>query len=158
MIVESSYWKEDIQRIADRLQKRSKQKRWPERSFYLVEKDVFIAFYGIRKLIEAKKLTQATEKMSIQLYTYPTTGYGVTRLNSHNIDRLFDLEKPQKQTRELKFICNQIIHSYVFTPALTEDNGLAGIMFSSERERNQSLYFMETDHLIKALKQSHQIT
>ena len=61
MIWESAYWKEELLRQAEDLKKRSTQTKWSERSLARLEKTIMIGFYSIRKLIEAKKVSDAYE-------------------------------------------------------------------------------------------------
>jgi hypothetical protein len=55
--------------------------------------------------------------------------------NNHPIDKLYDFEKEYQETRDLEFIYGRFIHSFVFTPYLTEENRLAGILFTSDRDK-----------------------
>ena len=57
MIAESYYWKRELLRVAARLRRRLTQRRWPEASFSVVEMDLMVGFYAIRKLAEAKKIS-----------------------------------------------------------------------------------------------------
>jgi len=56
-MLESHCWKEYLSRIAKRLDRWKTQRRWSERSICIFERDILIAFFCIRKLIEAGKLT-----------------------------------------------------------------------------------------------------
>lgn len=53
MITESELWKEDLVKTANKLLKRSVQKKWSKRSWFCLEKELFIGFYTVRKLIES---------------------------------------------------------------------------------------------------------
>jgi len=58
MIIESRYWKKELLKIADKLSKRLiYRKRWSEAQFGTFEKEIMIGFYIVRKLIEAKKIS-----------------------------------------------------------------------------------------------------
>jgi hypothetical protein len=156
VISESRFWKEDIEKIAKRMRKYSIQSRWTERSHVNFEKDLFIAFYAVRKLIEAKKLTRTVLGLQLKASSFPSTGKGVTHLNSHKIDEHFDLEKKTSENLDLAFVCNQIIHSYIYMTSWTEQGLLEGIMVSSDYQRNKKLYYIELNILIDCLdKVSH---
>lgn len=73
MIWESSFWKDDLVKVAGKLVKRTIQKRWPERSLASLEKDVFVSFYAIRKLIESKKISDGLLSLKIPVIGYPST-------------------------------------------------------------------------------------
>jgi len=59
-------------------------------------------------------------------------------LNSTNIEM-----------RDLEFVANQFVHSYVFVYAVDEDGGLTGFYFSSDRKKNSHLYFIPLEEVIK---------
>lgn len=153
MIWDSTYWKDDLAKTAETLKRRSTQTRWVERSFVNLEKDVFIAFYSIRKLIEAKKLTDETVNITFKLQTYLPTGKNVTLINWHKIDELYNMEKKSSEQRKLGFICDQIIHSYIFIPTFDSDNTLHSILFSSDHQRSNKLFQMRVNELVDCISQ-----
>ena len=59
MISDSFPWREELLRVAGRLEKRKAQRRWTERTMFLVERDIMISAYAIRKLKEANKIPTA---------------------------------------------------------------------------------------------------
>jgi hypothetical protein len=152
MIFESACWKEDIAKIAERMKKRKTQKRWPERALVNIEKDVFFAFYAIRKLLEADKLSQTIADFTLNARSYSATGKPVTKMNWHRLDELYDLTKLQQESLALRFICNQIVHSYVFAPSFGEDDALEGILFCSDFKRNEKLYALDVDEIVICLE------
>lgn len=143
MIWSSSYWKTDLLRLADKLQHRRRQRRFSERSIANLEKEIFFAFYAIRKLLEAKKLTQRAGHRSVPVEAYPSTGKGVTFLNfafvGFEIEKHFDLMKKINEKVSLGFLCNQVIHSYIYFPEFYRDR-LTRIWISSDRMRNKKLF------------------
>jgi hypothetical protein len=152
MIWESSDWKEDLLKTALKLSKRTHQKRWTERSFFLFEKEIFFAFYSIRKLMEAKKLSNCVVEAEIQLQAFKSMGLPVTRLNQHKIDQLYDLENPSSESIKLKDVCNQFIHSYIFVPCFGEFDELNGIIFCSDYSRKHKVFKIAIADLIEVLK------
>lgn len=67
MIYESSYWKSDLLKLATRLQLRLIQTRWGKKNLYTLEKEIFIGFYSIRKLIESKKVSSSIKNKSYEI-------------------------------------------------------------------------------------------
>jgi hypothetical protein len=140
VIWESSYWKNDLGERAAWLRKRLSQKRWLEASFARLEQSVMLGFYSIRKLIEARKLSDATISHQVSLATYPWAGKPVTLLNWHKLGELYDLDACQPITRDVRFLCNQFIHSYVFLPVFDDNELLHGLFIASDHERNRTVY------------------
>jgi len=152
MISQSHHWKKDLIKLAERMSKRSKQRRWTERSYFLFEKDVFFAFYSIRKLLEADKLSQDVANLSLNVVSYPALGKKVTKINNFDLTKLYDFSKGDKANLKLLLTCHQIVHSYIFTPVVNEDHSCTGIMFCSDRTRNKALYEMELEELVKCIQ------
>lgn len=74
MIQDSVPWKEELLRIAIRLERRRTQERWADRSGYLVERDVMVSSYTIRKLVEATKVSDKLVGRSFTVAMYPLIG------------------------------------------------------------------------------------
>jgi hypothetical protein len=105
-------------------------------------------FYSIRKLTESAKLTDQVSQMTVALRSHSATGRRVHLLNLHRIDKLYDFEKSQTRTVLLPFLCNQIVHSYVFSIYFDEERRLAGVFVSSDRERSKELLEVSIETII----------
>ena len=58
MISESWYWKKPLLDMAKRLRKMRSVRKLTQRQLVQIERDIFIGFYSVRKLIETRtKLT-----------------------------------------------------------------------------------------------------
>ncbi len=139
MIGESFYRKADLLAQSVRLKKRMKQRRWPDASFARCEQTIMLGFYSIRKLIESKKLTDGAVKRPIAITSYSATGVIPDLLNRHDIEQLYDLAKPARRDVTLPRLCNQFIHSYIFTLLLDEENKLSAVLVASDRQRYEAL-------------------
>ena len=153
MIYESKFWKDDLLKQAKNLWSRVTQKRWTENSFARLEQTVMLGFYSIRKLIEAKKLSDLVANQDIEVFVYKSKDEPVTRINKSRIGKLYDFNDEQVISKSLIFFCNQFVHSYVFEIAVNENNCLDGIFASSDRERNQALYYIKIHKLINIFEQ-----
>jgi len=154
MIWESNVWKDDLLRKADMLESGQKQTRWVPAAFARVEHNLMIGFYAIRKLIEAKKLCDSIVGQSVDLVIYPSTGDIPNLLNWHHIERFYNFEKGSNEFRNLLYVCHQIVHSYIFVPIFSESQqGLSGILFTSDRQRSDILHFASVDEIIRLFRQ-----
>jgi hypothetical protein len=151
MIWESHYWKEDLVRLSSRLRKRAKQRRWPERSLATLEKEIFVVFYAIRKLVEARKLSERIVKQHVPLEAFKYSGkQRITLLNwNRKFGDAYEFSKPKRIKVPLTLLCNQIIHSYVFKEMFDEHGMLSGVFISSDRERSRRLLFIEIGEVSK---------
>lgn len=153
MIWESSYWKDDLLKIAAKLKARTKQKQFSERSLANIEKEVFFAFYATRKLIEAKKLSDSVTNLHVAVDSYSWKGKPVTHFNwNRKLGILYDFKKKKSASLTLRLVCNQIIHSYIFTECFNSNGTLNGIMFCSDRERTKQLYCLDLSTIVRLLK------
>jgi hypothetical protein len=140
MIWESSYWKEDLLKQAEALRKRTTQRRWPESSFARLEQSVMLGFYSIRKLVEARKLSDHVVSSAIPVTTYQPTGKPITYLNWDHLGELYHLDQASPGSLGLVELCNQFIHSYIFMPEFDENGKLVSIFVASDRARQRQLY------------------
>ena len=152
MIWESAYWKDDLLRLTRILKQKRHQKIWRESSLAIVEKTVMTGFYIIRKLMEAKKLSDTIVSQKIPTQRHQHRGKPVALVNWHRIDRHYDLEHRSLTQRSLKWLCNQMIHSYVFIVSLDDKNSLDGLYFASDRERNKAIHHLSLEKVIEVFE------
>lgn len=132
MIWESYYWKEDLLRISQKLKKRKNQKKWFDSSFANAEKDIMISSFMIRKLFDSNKIDKQIESKEIEVIYYESNGKEINWLKSSYPERFFKIETPISKKILIRDICNQIIHSYIFTLILNETNQLNSFWFVSD--------------------------
>ena len=120
-----------------------------EQALTQIERDVFIGFYSIRKLMDKPgALTDATRVSTWQCNVYPNKDR-VNVLNNHRIDELFDMSSRQQETKCLGFLCNQVIHSFIFCTYLDEHYAFDGVLFASDRDKDVKLYRVSAAALIE---------
>lgn len=148
MIWESWYWKKPLLDMAERLRVLKTGGDLSDEQLAQVERDIFIGFYSVRKLLETiTKVTDATKTMKVPLKLHANRE-NVNLHNKHKLDELYDLEIATSETRDIRFVCGRIIHSFIFTPCLNE-YGLAGIMFTSDIDRQSKLYSLDIDEVVR---------
>jgi hypothetical protein len=152
MIHESHYWKDDVSRRAELLRKRLQQTRWSERSTARMEQDLMLGFYSIRKLFESQKLTAALAQARVRLRVHQCRK-PVTLLNRHAVHALYDLTAHTEEEREITFLCNQFIHSYVFVLTVSQRHKWEGVLLASDRERNRVVYHVSGREIIQVFAQ-----
>jgi hypothetical protein len=151
MISESYYWKNDLLKQAKFIEAKIAQKRYTIASWSRLEQSVLLGFYSIRKLIESKKLTDKVvgENLSVQFYESSKTDE-INHMNWHQLDRHYALDKDTKRSFSLKYIANQLIHSYVLLPIWSEDEKhIQGIAFNSDKTKKKVLYIVDLKDVVK---------
>ncbi len=124
MIYEDNYWKQDLLKLANKIEKRLIQEKWYKRSFFALEKEIFIGFYIIRKLIESNAVN-------------------IKILNKKSMK----VESAKKKEISILSICNQFIHSYIFSPYIIEKK-LIGIFVSSDYKKETGCYLITIFEII----------
>lgn len=149
MIHESFYWKQPLVETAERLKALQLASELSEEQCAQVERDIFIGFYAVRRLIDTvTKLTDATKDLKLQLSCYESKK-PATWLNKYEIDELYNLQSTKQETRDLNFICGRIIHSFVFVIYTGERGGLEKILFTSDTDKDKQLYGLNVVDIIK---------
>ena len=139
MIHESSYWKDDLLKLASRLERRLIQARWGEKNFYTIEKEIFIGFYSIRKLIESKKVSDNISKKKYHIHEFPYCGNPASIL-THIKEAEYDFSNLKNTEISIYDICNQFIHSHHFVPFIPNGKNLIGFFFCSDHKIKSGLY------------------
>ncbi|UZX02480.1 hypothetical protein F8G81_07510 [Arthrobacter sp. CDRTa11] len=149
MISDSIPWREELWRVADRLEKKSKQQRWTERSSFLVERDMMTSAYAIRRLNEAHKISDVLAKTRVPVIRYARIGGVPDIWNRQEFWEHYDLENGQGDQITIPHLCNQLIHSFVWIISGNKDTELFdGAFVASENERHKHLYFLPVESLI----------
>ena len=69
--------------------------------------------------------------------------------DSSNFINNYDLKKGEDENIQIGYLLNQIIHSFSFIPVLNRDQkGLRGLLFNSDRSKNECLYHIEIRKII----------
>lgn len=150
MILESYYWKESLLDCANNLERYSKLKDIKPKDLVEIEKDIFISFYSIRKLMDTPKISDSTRELKINLNWSPNLR-NVTMLNSHKMNELYDLDDIRVETKNLRFLCNQFVHSYIFEVVIENGVGLSFCYFTSDRDKNKKIFFITVEMLVHIL-------
>ena len=146
MITQSNYWKKDLLKSIDVLEKLKKQKRWRDETHVKLEKLLLLNFYTIRKLLEIKKISDQIENKSIPIIEFPVPGKTlITIFNYHKYEEYVAFDSPKKTQLSPKKMADIIIHSLVLSPIFAENSDsnlmhLKGIVFNSDFYPNKVFY------------------
>lgn len=91
-------------------------------------------------------------KCSVQLKRYKYIGEDNFFAQSRCILSDYNTKKSERVELSLKEICNQFIHSYVWSPVYTSDmKKLYGALFSSDKNKEKFVYLLNIKDWITAL-------
>jgi len=150
MIYESAYWKEPLIKTAEWLVSVRLSERTQERTFVRIEKEMFLSFYSIRKIIEALKVSDSIREAKTGLEWHPNINH-VHHMNWEHIDLLYDLNTIKKEERDVLFLCNQFIHSFVFS-VYEQEGRIGGFYVTSDFYKDRKLYRVSLDQVVMLLR------
>lgn len=154
MISDSVPWKEELLRVAQSIERRTTQRRWTERTSFLVERDLMNAGYALRRLNEARKISDelAAERVTVQRHDLVRGPIDIW--NRHEFWEHFDMENSQPVDLTLTEFSNQLIHSWVWSLSATDSapHRFDGVWVSSDWASKNFLYFVSVDTLIRLFR------
>ena len=158
MIWESHPWREELCRVAERLEAWRSRVDWEdEYEAFQIERDVMSSAYAVRKLLEAHKLADSLARSTVRVEAYSLIGRVPEYMNWHRLDEFYDFSRSESRSLTVTQLCNQFIHSFIWmiekedTEAADDQvdaAGMAGCFVASDRQRNSSIYRVSVDDLI----------
>jgi hypothetical protein len=143
VIDDSFQWKDELVKIADRLEAKTKQKRWTDRTGYLIERDFMVSAYAMRKLIESHSVSDELGRRQIPVRHFDLTGNPPDPRSPSDIVDSYDFQNGRRRTLSVADMCHEILHSFVFTVCCGETTDLFdGIYVSSDRHTNEHVYLL----------------
>lgn len=140
MMIESRYWKEELKRIAKTIATVKRPPRWSERAHCIVERDVMVGFFIVRRLIELHKVSSATRDFTMRVFSCPARGKRVHWINEHDIHELYDLERERRETKKPLYLSNQFIHAYTSFVGRDESRNWSDVYVVSDFDRNNCIW------------------
>jgi hypothetical protein len=141
--MDATQWKRELRTAADRIVALASFRRFSERRANQLERELILAFFCVRTLMERRCLSNELLAQQITVDAHPKrTQEPTTWLNNHKIDELFDLATAETRQIDLAFLCNQVIHSTVFLP-VQDGHRFSHVLVCSDYERNRSLFLIE---------------
>lgn len=138
MIWESIYWKNDLIKISQRLEKVLTKKSIRESSYIKIEKDIMMGFFIVRKLIDSHKISDEVliqQIPTIECHQVKDTVIDVMSLNSFH--HRYDFKMQVKGSLNIRKLCNFVIHSLVFAPVTISGKGLTGILVNTDESQSK---------------------
>lgn len=141
MVNESSYWKADLAREVENINRRLRRyKSLKKRDLspsevlaYHIERFAFLVAFIARKLLDSSKLSQQLESESLNLTAYPARKRRYKRKDDeHEIMERYLFSRPTRHAISLRRLCDILIHSSEFNIVFNEERELS-LAFNSER-------------------------
>ena len=146
---ESVYWKKQLLNTAKWLRSVKLSECSRDSTYFRVEKEIFFGFYSIRKLFDTYKVSDTTKAATIEL-TWHRNTVPVNYLNWHKLDECYDLSSEHTEVCDIRYLCNQFIHSYVFLIKI--DLRIEGVFVASDRMKNERVYFVTLSDILHVFR------
>lgn len=148
MFYESFYPKNELKNLSKQLIEYKKRFLLYDNWQYNLEKNCFIWFYFIRKLLESKyKITDNIRKISIEVETCKFIWKKRLYQPIWDYDE-YDFENPQKISINIIELTHQFIHSQLFFWEKIK-KGLSYVYVSSDFQLYKKLYKIDIDSIIE---------
>lgn len=152
MIFESGPWKQQLLRDAGTLKRMSKIRLGENNEDALLarlERLIFVGAYSMRKLHESGKLSTDWTKVKLSCSRFEFIGPSApTILDSHKIETLYDLSSPLDVRMPCDEFCDRVVHSFIFSPVLSEEGSVEGFYLTSDRLKKQCLWLVPLAEVI----------
>ncbi|ODU24270.1 MAG: hypothetical protein ABS95_02050 [Verrucomicrobia bacterium SCN 57-15] len=106
----------------------------------MLERELIIGFFIVRRLIEMHKLSSQTRDLALTIFACPARGRIVNRMNACDIDDLYDLERETRMTKKPLYLSNQFIHSYISFIARDETGNFSDVLIVSDFDRKHCIW------------------
>lgn len=137
MIDDSAAWRDELVAVADRLEAATKQKRWGDRTEFLIERDFVWSAYILRKLTETGTAADNRRRC------IPARRYDVTATPADDIADSYDLDNGRRTLLPVAELCHEIGDNAVFAFCCGETTDLYdGIYVASNRNRSDHVHLV----------------
>ncbi len=158
MSFESIYWKKDLKRDISFILKKMdinldqiENDEKFEQIFSTIEIKLFIIAYSLRKLIDTKKVIDKLSDAQLKVSAYPKNSKRLTLMNNHRFEEQYDFNKKQEKKLKIRYICNQIIHSYIFQ-LVGYKSKIFYVFFNSDDQKNKYLFKIKIKDFLKIVE------
>jgi hypothetical protein len=153
MITESYYWKKPLLAGAKAVRKYMNAARISDAQFARIEREIFIGFYSVLKLLEATgKVSPETRDMKVAIKRYQKRADKpvIDWYNRGEFWDLYDLDELAVESRDLLYVAHRMVHSFIFVLSGNDDGN--GAFFTSDRDKETRLNFLTTDEIVRVFE------
>jgi hypothetical protein len=150
--MESRYWKEMLRVTARELVRRKKPKPLTERRCEIIERDVILCFFVIRRLVELYRVSRLTVDFKFNVFSCPFNGRNMSLLDRHRIEKSYHLENEISVSKKMLYIANQFIHSSLFLIVTDQTRNWDSFYVVSDYDKKQCIWRISVHQIAEAFK------
>lgn len=145
-------WRGELLKTAEALERRAALTRWTTRTGFLVERDLMIGMFVIRRLVESAKTSSLLPHERVSFGIHPLTGRAPGIYDRWSYWEYYDMDSKQQTELTVRDLVNLFIHSFVLEFYPLSEDGPATIWVVSERDRHKSLYSIAFAGVVKLFR------
>lgn len=152
MIADSVPWRYELLKVAVALERRSEMARWTTRTGFLVERDLLVGMFTIRRLIESAKTSSLLpgERVSLRVHRVKDRVPGI--YDRWSYWEYYDMDSKQQTQLTVRDLVGLFIHSFVLEFYPSTEDGPATIWVVSDRDRHKWIYSIPFAPLVALFK------
>ncbi|MDN2658204.1 hypothetical protein Q4490_15935 [Neptunomonas phycophila] len=144
------YWLEEIQNSCVFLENLYRKQEWNNNLEFQFEKSIFFGFYAIRKLIESNLIDPNIASRNTKITKYSPIEKEEFEINFlERWSKAYNLMKGDEWQLSLEKICNQFVHSKIYSPFVPDGTWCVGIYFVSDRDYKKKVYYIQLIRVIE---------
>jgi len=136
------YWLSELKDSAGFLESLYRTTVWDSELEFKTEKAIFLGFYAIRKLRESKLLSSVVCGLNTSLISHPIRD-GVVLNKDEHWSKKYNVGQNDEKNLPLKTLCDQFVHSKIYSPFIPEGLGCLGFFFASDSECKNQVYYVQ---------------
>ena len=174
---DSHYWREELVRIGKSLKPKPDPPRWSVRAQNVLERDIAIGFFVVRKLYEHNKLSSLAHYTDVQVLAYPlaagkagargaptapsTTNERpwdaleagtVSYWNKHRFLSYYDLLRERRELWHFVDLADRFIHGYASILTRDSTRNWSAPYLVTDWDRNANIWFVSISDIAKVFK------
>lgn len=131
-------WRDELVGVAERLESKTAQKRWTDRTGHLIERDFIAGAHAVRRLIDMRQVPEALGRQPFPVRRFELTGTPPDPAAPDDIADSYDFENGRRRMLSITELCDEIIGSTVFAFCCGETADLFdGVYVSSDRHMHR---------------------
>lgn len=150
--MESRYWKELLYSTAIELGNRKTPKYLTQRRCEIIERDVIICFFIIRRLIELSRVSKITSDYQFDIFSSPSNGRKSLPTDRTGIEKSYDLNNETSHIKHMKYVSNQFIHSSMFIVTYDYARNWESFYVVSDYDEMKNIWRIPVKQVAKAFK------
>lgn len=131
---------------------RKKPKPLTQRRCEIVERDVILSFFVIRRLVELSRVSSLTSDFQFDVFSCPFNGRKMSPIDRHGIEKSYDLAIEVGVSKKMLYIANQFIHSSLFLITTDQTRNWHSFYVVSDYDKKQCIWRIPVQQVAEAFK------